>query len=93
MDFSLPGSSIHGLFQVRVLEWIAISFSRVSSRPRGSNPGLPHCRQTTLPSEPPGKPMYVYVGKHKDTVIDKGTDTIIIKIDSGNNNNRGINKL
>ena len=34
MDCSLPGSSIHGIFQVRVLEWIAISFSRGSFWPR-----------------------------------------------------------
>ena len=34
MDFSLPGSSVHGVFQVRVLEWAAISFSRGYSRPR-----------------------------------------------------------
>ena len=34
MDCSLSGSSIHGLFQARVLEWIAISFSRGSSQPR-----------------------------------------------------------
>ena len=33
MDCSLPGSSVHGLFQARVLEWVAISFSR-SSWPR-----------------------------------------------------------
>ena len=34
MDCSLPGSSIHGIFQARVLEWVAISFSRGSSRPK-----------------------------------------------------------
>ena len=34
MDCSLPGSSIHGIFQARILEWVAISFSRRSSRPR-----------------------------------------------------------
>ena len=34
MDCSLPCSSIHGLFQARVLEWVAISSSRVSSQPR-----------------------------------------------------------
>ena len=34
MDCSLPGSSVHGIFQARVLEWIAISFSRGSARPR-----------------------------------------------------------
>ena len=34
MDRSLPGSSVHGIFQARILEWIAISFSRGSSWPR-----------------------------------------------------------
>ena len=34
MDCSLPGSSVHGIFQARVLEWVAISFSRRSSRPK-----------------------------------------------------------
>ena len=34
MDCSLPCSSIHGIFQARVLEWVAISFSRGSSWPR-----------------------------------------------------------
>ena len=33
-DGSLPGSSIHGIFQARVLEWVATSFSRGSSQPR-----------------------------------------------------------
>ena len=34
MDCSLPGSSVHGIFQARVLEWVAISFSRGFSRSR-----------------------------------------------------------
>ena len=34
MDCSLPGSSVHGIFQARVLEWGAIAFSRGSFRPR-----------------------------------------------------------
>ena len=34
MDCSLTGSSIHGIFQARILEWVAISFSRRSSQPR-----------------------------------------------------------
>ena len=38
-------ASIHGIFQARVLEWVAISFSRGSSLTWGSNPGLPHCGQ------------------------------------------------
>ena len=34
MDYSLADSSVHGVFQARILEWLAISFSRRSSRPR-----------------------------------------------------------
>ena len=34
MDCSLPGSSLHGILQARILEWVAISFSRGSSRSR-----------------------------------------------------------
>jgi len=34
MDFSLPDFSIHGILQTRILDWIAISFSRGSSTPR-----------------------------------------------------------
>ena len=45
MDCSLPGSSVHGIFQARILEWVAISFSRRSSQP-GMEPRSPHCRQT-----------------------------------------------
>ena len=34
MGCSSPGSSIHGIFQARILEWVAIAFSRGSSQPR-----------------------------------------------------------
>ena len=34
MDYTPPGSSLHGILQARILEWVAISFSRGSSRPR-----------------------------------------------------------
>ena len=34
MECSPPGSSVHGIFQARVLEWVTISFSRGSSQPR-----------------------------------------------------------
>ena len=34
MDYSPPGSSIHGILQARILEWVAIPFSRGSSGPR-----------------------------------------------------------
>ena len=38
MDCSLPGSSIYGILQAIVLEWVAISFSRGSSRPKDQTP-------------------------------------------------------
>ena len=34
MDYGPPGSSVHGILQARILEWVAISFSRASSWPR-----------------------------------------------------------
>ena len=34
MDCNLPGSSVHGIFQARVLEWVAIFFSRGTPQPR-----------------------------------------------------------
>ena len=34
MDCNPPGSSVHGILQVRILEWVAIPFSRESSQPR-----------------------------------------------------------
>ena len=34
MDSSPPGSSVHGMFQARILEWVAISYARESSCPR-----------------------------------------------------------
>ena len=34
MCYSLPGSSVHGILQARILEWVAISFSRGSSKLR-----------------------------------------------------------
>ena len=34
MDCRLPGSSVHGIFQARILDWVATPYSRGSSRPR-----------------------------------------------------------
>ena len=34
VDCSLPGSSVYGILQARIVKWVAISFSRVSSQPR-----------------------------------------------------------
>ena len=40
MDYNPPGSSVHGIFQARILEWVAISYSRGSSQPQGLNLSL-----------------------------------------------------
>ena len=34
IDYSLPSSSVHGILQARILEWVAISFSKGYSQPR-----------------------------------------------------------
>ena len=44
MGASLPGSSVHGILQARLLEGVAISFSRGIFPTQGLNPDL-HCRQ------------------------------------------------
>ena len=38
MDCSLPGSTVHGIFLARILEWVAFSSSRGSSRPKNGTP-------------------------------------------------------
>ena len=54
MDCSPPGSSGHGILQVRILEWIAIPFSRGSSQPR-IEPRSPPLKADSLSSELPRK--------------------------------------
>ena len=47
MDGSPPGSSVHGILQASVLEWVAISFSGIFLT-QGLNAGLLHCRQIPM---------------------------------------------
>ena len=51
IDCSPPGSSVHGIFQARILEWVDISFSRGIFPTRGLNLGLLHCRQSPAQSK------------------------------------------
>ena len=53
MDCSPPGSSVHGIFQARILEWVAIPFSREFSWPRDQT--WVCGTASRLLSEPPGK--------------------------------------
>ena len=61
MNFSPPGSSVHGILQARILEWVAIPSSGDLPDP-GIKPGSPALQADSLPSEPPGKPMSVLEG-------------------------------
>ena len=45
MDCTPPGSSVHGILQARILEWVAFPLSRGSSPPSDPTPGLLHCRR------------------------------------------------
>ena len=49
MDCSLPGSSVHRISQAKIPEWVAISFSRGYSQPRGSNLHLLRWQADSLP--------------------------------------------
>ena len=60
MHCSLPGSSVQGILQARILEWVAISFSRGSSRPRDQTCCLLHWQAGSLLSELPWKPIQIY---------------------------------
>ena len=59
MHWSPPGSPVHGILQARVLEWVAISFSRGSSWPRDQThvSCFLYWQAGSLPLAPPGKPL------------------------------------
>ena len=61
MDCSPPGSSVRGISQARLLEWVAISFSRDLPSP-GNEPSSPTLQADSLPTEPSGKPQYFFDG-------------------------------
>ena len=70
LDCSPPGSSVHGIFQARILEWIAIFLLQRIFLIQGSNLHLLyflHWQAYSLPAEPSGKPQYfwcVYLNKY-----------------------------
>ena len=68
--WSLPGSSVHGILPASILEWVAISYS--GDLPNsGLNPrflSLLHGQVDSLPSEPPGKPVWTEVGDSNSPV-------------------------
>ena len=57
INCSLPGSSVHGILQARILEWVAFPSP-------GIKPRSPALQADSLPSELPGKPKNIGVGSH-----------------------------
>ena len=51
IDCSPPGSSVHGVLQARILEWVAVSYSKGIFLTQG----FPALQADSLPSEPPGE--------------------------------------
>jgi len=58
MDCSLPSSSVHGILQERILEWVAMPSSRGSSQPRNQT-RISCIAGRFFTSEPPGKPRMI----------------------------------
>ena len=60
MDSNPPDSRVHGILQARILEWVAISFSRGNLPNSGIEPKSPALQAYSLASEAPGKPHKVH---------------------------------
>ena len=63
MNCSLPGSSVLGILQTRILEWVAMPSSRGSNPNPGIKPMSPALQVDTLLSEPPEKPKNTGEGR------------------------------
>ena len=84
MDCSPPGSSVRGILQARILEWVAMPFSRGSSRDPGIEPMSlvsPSLQADSLLTEPPRKPLvniqntnYNQVKKHRNKTYSQKKD-------------------
>ena len=62
MGFNLPGSSVHGILQARILEWVCHSLLQGTFPTEGvklKSPAFPALQVDSLPTEPPGKPAKV----------------------------------
>ena len=61
MDCSPPGSSVHGIFQAIILEWIAISSCLGSFQPKDKTPCLLHWQVNSLALSHLGSPFFYYI--------------------------------
>ena len=69
MHFRMPGSSVHGILQARILEWVE-PFPSPGDLPNpGIKSGSPALQADSLPSEPPGKPTKSYSVQSSRSVV------------------------
>ena len=64
MDYSPPGSSVHGIFQARILEWGCRFLLQGIFTTKESNPGLLHCQQILYSLSHRGSPVNPVVISH-----------------------------
>ena len=68
VDGNPPGSSVHGILQARILEWVSMPSSRDLPNP-GTEPGSPTLQADSLLSEPPTKPVISIVSTIQISVL------------------------
>ena len=71
MDCSPPGSSVHGILQAKILEWVAVPSSRGSSQPRGRTLHLVcllYWHEGSLLLSPPRKPLEPNISRFKSDI-------------------------
>ena len=81
MDCSPPGSSVHGILQARILEWVAIPFSRGSSQLR-SGTWSPALHVDFLPSEPPGQ-AHIATLKYVQSPLEEEKFEFLVSLERG----------
>ena len=74
VNCSPPGSSVLGILQAEIWEWVAIPFFRGFSQPKDWTPS-PALQADSLPSEPPGKPLITRSSPHFSTILNPSRPT------------------
>ena len=89
VDCSPPSSSIHGILQARILEWVAIPSAGDLPDP-GIKPGSPTLQADPLTSAPPGKPLNTRIQESEDLKDFKGGAEARLKEEGGGGRRGGV---
>ena len=85
VDCSLPGFSVHGIFQARILEWAAISYPRGSSWPKDWTPASPSLTGGFSTTVPTGE-LFVMHRNNKPLFCTLGINTVLLVNYTSKNN-------